>query len=101
MNSYKKYDYICTENNFTLRFMRGNQNFLATKPFISMKKYIALCLMLCSIQFVTAQFQVQYNHINPLKFSLEDFNKVVIISNADQPSVRVRYALLDDKKKKI
>ena len=101
MNSYKKYDYICTENNFTLRFMRGIQNFLATKPFISMKKYIALCLMLCSIQFVTAQFQVQYNHINPLKFSLEDFNKVVIISNADQPSVRVRYALLDDKKKKI
>ena len=101
MNSYKKYDYICTENNFTLRFMRGNQNFLATKPSISMKKYIALCLMLCSIQFVTAQFQVQYNHINPLKFSLEDFNKVVIISNADQPSVRVRYALLDDKKKKI
>ena len=101
MNSYKKYDYICTENNFTLRFMRGIQNFLATKPFISMKKYVALCLMLCSIQFVTAQFQVQYNHINPLKFSLEDFNKVVIISNADQPSVRVRYALLDDKKKKI
>ena len=101
MNSYKKSYYICSVNNFTLRFMRGNQNFLATKPSISMKKYIALCLMLCSIQFVTAQFQVQYNHINPLKFSLEDFNKVVIISNADQPSVRVRYALLDDKKKKI
>lgn len=101
MNSYKKNNYICSENKFTLRFMRGNQKFLATKPFISMKKYIALCLMLCSIQFVTAQFQVQYHHINPLKFSLEDFNKVVIISNADQPAVRVRYALLDDKKKKI
>ena len=101
MNSYKKSYYICSVNNFTLRFMRGNQNFLATKPSISMKKYIALCLMLCSIQFVTAQFQVQYNHINPLKFSLEDFNRVVIISNDAQPSVRVRYALLDDKKKKI
>ncbi|MCE2963590.1 MAG: hypothetical protein ACK5UE_00155 [Chitinophagales bacterium] len=53
------------------------------------------------MQLAIAQFQVQYNHVNPLKFSLEDFNKVVIISNADQPSVRVRYALLDDKKKKI
>lgn len=81
--------------------MRGIQNFLAIKPFIPMRKYIALCLTLCSIQFVTAQFQVQYNHINPLKFSLEDFNRIVIISNDAQPSVRVRYALLDDKKKKI
>jgi hypothetical protein len=101
MNLYKKYYYICSENNFTLKFMGEIQYFFATKPIFFMRKYIALCIMLCSIQFVTAQFQVQYNHVNPLKFSLEDFNKVVIISSADQPSVKVRYALLDDKKKKI
>jgi hypothetical protein len=101
MNLYKKYYYICSENNFTLKFMGEIQYFFATKPTFFMRKYIALCIMLCSIQFVTAQFQVQYNHVNPLRFSLEDFNKVVIISNTDQPSVRVRYALLDDKKKKI
>lgn len=101
MNSYKKYLYLHRTRSKTLKTMRGNQQVFHTKITIPMRKYIALCLMLCVIQLVTAQFQVQYTHVNPLKFSLEDFNKVQIISTTDQPSVRVRYALLDDKKKKI
>lgn len=101
MNSYKKYLYLLRTKSKTLKTMRGNQQVFHTKIPIPMRKNIVLCLMLCGVYALKAQFQVQYQHVNPLKFSLEDFNKVQIISTTDLPSVRVRYALLDDKKKKI
>jgi hypothetical protein len=101
MNTYNKNYIFVLKIIFTLNFMRGIQTFLVTKTHYSMRRYLILCLALSSMQLAFAQFQVQYNHVNPLRFSLEDFNQVQIISNINQPSVRVRYALLDSKKKKI
>lgn len=101
MFSYKNNTIFVSNIKLTLTTMRGNQNQFFTTKFIPMRKYIALCLMLSSILYVNAQFQVQYTHVNPLKFSLEDFNRIQIISANDQASVRVRYSLIDDQKKKV
>lgn len=101
MKAYNKNYIFVSKIIFTLKFMRGIQDFLVTKTHYSMRRYLMLCLALSSMQLAFAQFQVQYNHVNPLRFSLEDFNRVQIISTLDQPSVRLRYALVDNKKKKI
>ena len=101
MKAYNKNYIFVSKIIFTLKFMRGIQTFLVTKTHYSMRRYLMLCLALSSMQLAFAQFQVQYNHVNPLRFSLEDFNRVQIISTLDQPSVRLRYALVDNKKKKI
>jgi len=102
MNSYKKYYIFAMKLKLkNLKTMRGTQTNFFTNKFIPMRKYIAACFMLLYIHQMNGQFQVQYIHANPLKFSLEDFNKIQIISANQQSSVRVRYALLDENKKKV
>lgn len=82
--------------------MKGDSNlFSNTQHFSHMKNLVSmLCIALC-ISPALGQFQVQYQHVNPLKFSLQHMDRIQIISNADKSSVRVRYAVSDEKKNKI
>lgn len=66
-----------------------------------MKRGILLLAMTLCFQLLIGQFQVQYLHTNPLKFSLNDFNRVRIFSASEKSNVRVIYTFLDAKKNKI
>lgn len=68
---------------------------------INMKKIISLISVILIYGHIYSQFDVQYIHANPLKFSLNDFNKVLINSQSSNPSARVIYTLLDQKKNSI
>lgn len=79
-----KTDNLITHSSYSF-FMK--QGFIA----IAMLIQVSLC----------AQYQVTYFHSNPLKFSMEDLNKVRITTTYQKPIVDIYYTFLDEKKTKI
>lgn len=67
----------------------------------ALKNYFKFLLVLLGVQSMSGQHSVQYVHSNPLRFVLDDLNRVQIISNSDESIVQVNYQLVGQDKKTI
>lgn len=64
-------------------------------------KFVFISVVLLANLSIHAQYQVSYIHANPLKFSMQDLNKVRVTTTYEKPIVDIYYTLLDEKKTKI
>ena len=75
-----------------------NRGIIKNFQLINMKKSIFLICFCAYSLSMSAQFLVQYMHVNPMKFSMQDFNQIMItISGTNVEKESVIYSFKDGK----